>query len=358
MKYVKLSALIAGLSIATFSVPQVKALVLTDLLNRKLPVSSTSLQKKSQPKPTISSSVSSKPSSSNLIAEAVSRENKIKLVNDTQSEAKPETIAEEKGKLKIVNNTPFMAIVQLYKPDTNQPNNYTYIPPCSTRSLLNTYSDKWEVSFNNQNKQPIGDVSYKKGNTFNVVTSHLNQDQNTKLTCQYENLAKPIFESPPDKKTIADLNLAFTNLLKLIALNGVEEGVGDNQAKVFEIVQKAISLTLQSLPSEIYNLSTEDRNFVIRLLADAEFKNPDAVTPTELSQINQKLERKNIPIQFDSPEQLQLPKKYAKLTVNCKLKILEVIPQGTRLIFDHVVKPINETVIKEFSEDFRKIKRV
>jgi len=357
MKYVKLSALIAGLSIATFSVPQVKALVLTDLLNRKLPVSSTSLQKKSQPKPTISSSVSSKPSSSNLIAEAVSRENKIKLVNDTQSEAKPETIAEEKGKLKIVNNTPFMAIVQLYKPDTNQPNNYTYIPPCSTRSLLNTYSDKWEVSFNNQNKQPVGDVSYKKGNTFNVVTSHLNQDQNTKLTCQYENLAKPILEPAIDDRTPSDLEKRFNEELKKIAFNGVREGAGDNQAQASEIAQKARSFTLQSLP---YNLSTEHQNFVVGLLADAAFKNPDAVIPTELSQINQKLERENIPIQFDSPEQLQLLKKFAKLTVNCELKIpsSKVIAQNTKPIFDDTVKVITEPIIKEFPNFFRKIKRV
>ncbi|MDK2410575.1 hypothetical protein QHH11_01180 [Aphanizomenon sp. PH219] len=195
MKYVKLSALIAGLSIATFSVPQVKALVLTDLLNRKLPVFSTSLQKKSQAKPTLSSSISSKPSSSNLIAEAMPRENKIKLVNDTQSEAKPETIAEEKGKLKIVNDTPFMAIVQLYKPDANEPNNYAYIPPCYERILLSsTYSNLWQVSFNGQRKKTVGEVSDKKGNTFEVITSNLNQD--TKRTCKYKLIADPVGISP------------------------------------------------------------------------------------------------------------------------------------------------------------------
>ena len=285
------------------------------------------------------------------------RENKIKLVNDTQSEAKPETIAEEKGKLKIVNNTPFMAIVQLYKPDTNQPNNYTYIPPCSTRSLLNTYSDKWEVSFNNQNKQPIGDVSYKKGNTFNVVTSHLNQDQNTKLTCQYENLAKPVVAPPIRDETAKYMSEKFQMLLKSIAVNGVGEGAGTLQAEAAKMLETALSYLVEILPQNGDDWSNENIQKFIRLLGEAPRKQGDAVTQEEVKRVNEALKKHGWKAQIDSSKNLEELRIWTKLydSFSKAVPSREVIAQNTRSLFDNQVKPMTKNVDKEI-KNFIKLK--
>ncbi len=167
---VKVSALIAGLSIATATVSVTK------------------------------------------VAEAVPQDSKLQFVQDTQSETQPEVIKEQIGKLKIVNNTPFIAIVQLYQPNADQPDRYAYIPPCYERSLLNTYSNLWQVSFNSQGKKAIGDVSEKKGNTFVVRTSNLNQDTNR--TCLYKLTAEPVVEIPW-QEFLALGKTAFKNIEKL-----------------------------------------------------------------------------------------------------------------------------------------------
>jgi hypothetical protein len=166
---VKVSALIAGLSIATATVSVTK------------------------------------------VAEALPQDSKLQFVQDTQSDTQPEVIKEQTGKLKIVNNTPFMAIVQLYQSNTDQPYRYAYIPPCYERSFLNTYSNLWQVSFNNQRRKAINDVSDKTGNTFVVRTSNLNQDTNR--TCLYKLTAKPVF-SLSHKEFVNGITKAWREIVK------------------------------------------------------------------------------------------------------------------------------------------------
>ncbi|MEH2306641.1 hypothetical protein [Nostoc sp.] len=252
MNYVKVSALIAGLSIATVSVPQVKALVSTDFLNQKNQITSNSVHKEAQAKPYLLSSISNTLSSSNLKAEAVPQDNKLKFVQDTQSEAQPEVIKEQTGKLKIVNDTPFMAIVQLYQPNADQPYRYAYIPPCYERSLLNTYSNQWQISFNSQEKKAIGDVSEKKGNTFVVITSNLNQDTNRK--CLYKLTAEPVGDIP----TQAFLNSATSQFQETQDLPIPDDLKNPLLARINE---KVALRFFNSSPEELQQLGTQHSKF-------------------------------------------------------------------------------------------------
>ncbi len=263
MKYLKISALIAGLSITTVSIPQVKALVSTNFLNQKNQVSSNTLQKEVQAKSHLLSSVSNKPSSSNLIAEAVPQNSKLQFVQDNQSEAQPEVIKEQKGKLIIVNNTPFIALVQLYQPNANEPNNYANIPPCSARILYDTYSNKWGVSLNAQEKKTVYDVSFydKTRNTFGVITSKLNQGPETKWTCDYKPVALGVGEEPylsqikKDNEKLAQL-VSDSKILESTGDSKILESTGDLPADTSKLLTKMsntqldMAMGMTGLPAE------------------------------------------------------------------------------------------------------------
>ncbi|MBG1244729.1 hypothetical protein [Nostoc sp. NZL] len=254
MNYVKVSAFIAGLSIATVSVPQVKALISTHLLDTTSQISSTPLQKESKGKLHLSSSISNKQSSSNLIAKSAPQDSNLKLVNDIQSDAKPETIKEQKGKLIIVNNTPFIALVQLYQPNANKPNNYANIPPCSARVLYDTYSNKWGVSLNAQEKKTVYDVSFydKTRNTFGVITSKLNQGPETKWTCDYKPVALGVGEEP----YLSQIKKDDKKLAQLVPDSKISANAGDLPADTSDILTKMSNTQLDmvmgmtGLPSE------------------------------------------------------------------------------------------------------------
>lgn len=232
MKYLKISALIAGLSIATVSVPQVQALVSTDFLNQKNQITSNSLQKEAHAKPYLLSSINTL-SSSNLKAEAVPQNNKLQFVQNTQSEAQPEVIKEQKGKLKIVNDTPFFALVQLYQPNSEQPDRYINVPPCHERSLFETYSNLWKVQFNAQKKTPIYEVSHKERNTFLVITSQLNKDTNR--TCSYKLTSQDVNVPPPDELFKGLVNAA-SEIQFLLSKSG---SIGEEPSKLGRILIKA-----------------------------------------------------------------------------------------------------------------------
>ncbi|QKQ76252.1 hypothetical protein [Nostoc sp. TCL240-02] len=245
MKSVKVYALITGLSIATVSVPQVKALVSTDFLNQKNQISSNTLQKEAQAKSHLLSSVSNKPSSSNLIAEAVPQNSKLQFVQDTQSDAKPEVIKEQKGKLIIINNTPFIALVQLYQPNASKPNNYANIPPCSARVLYDTYSNKWGVSLNAQEKKTVYDVSFydKSRNTFGVITSKLNQGPETKWTCDYKPVALGVGEEP----YLSQIKKDDEKLAQLVPDLKISANAGDLPADISDILTKMSNTQLDMI---------------------------------------------------------------------------------------------------------------
>ncbi|MBD2494501.1 hypothetical protein [Nostoc sp. FACHB-280] len=254
MKSVKVSALIAGLSIATVSVPQVKALVSTDFLNQKNQITSNSVHKEGQAKPYLLSSISNTLSSSNLKAEAVPQDSKLQFVQNTQSEAQPEVIKEQKGKLIIVNNTPFIALVQLYRPNANEPNNYANIQPCSARVLYDTYSNKWGVSLNAQEKKTVYDVSFydKTSNTFGVITSKLNQGTGTKWTCDYKPVALGIGEKP----YLSQIREYDTKVTQLVSDSQRSANTGDLPAQTSAILTKMydtqwdMAMAMTGLPPE------------------------------------------------------------------------------------------------------------
>ncbi|MCA1992296.1 MAG: peptidoglycan-binding protein [Coleofasciculus sp. S288] len=101
---------------------------------------------------------------------------------------------EQYGKLHLINDTPYMAIVLLYEPGNEHSSRYAYIPPCYQRTLLDTYSSSWKVSFNQSKKFSIAEKSDRKNNVFEVKLSKLSQED-TQL-CEYDDSrdlkAKPV----------------------------------------------------------------------------------------------------------------------------------------------------------------------
>lgn len=91
--------------------------------------------------------------------------------SNTEPEAK--IGPEQQGKLRLINDTPYIGIVVLYKPGEKNPYRYAYIRPCHQRELIATYSNHWQVSFNKQEISSISKVSVKNGNFFEIKTSKL-----------------------------------------------------------------------------------------------------------------------------------------------------------------------------------------
>ncbi|MBD2295161.1 peptidoglycan-binding protein [Anabaena sphaerica FACHB-251] len=94
---------------------------------------------------------------------------------------------EQYGKLQLINDTPYMAIVLLYESGNKYSSKYAHIPACSKRTLLNTYSSSWEISYNDSRKFSLGDKADKKNDVFEVKLSQL-KEEDTQL-CEYDNLA-------------------------------------------------------------------------------------------------------------------------------------------------------------------------
>lgn len=112
--------------------------------------------------------------------------NQAKLVN-TSTNPKPmsKDQVEQEGKLWLINDTPYIGIILLYKPGQKHPYRYAHIPPCSERKLSATYSNLWQVSFNNQTVSTIWEVSEKNSGYFKIKTSKLNEKNSIGNNCQY-----------------------------------------------------------------------------------------------------------------------------------------------------------------------------
>ncbi|MEH1970557.1 peptidoglycan-binding domain-containing protein [Nostoc sp.] len=93
------------------------------------------------------------------------------------------TQLERYGKLKLINDTPYMAIITLHEPGKEEAFKYANIPPCSERTLLNTYSSSWKVSFNGQERHSIG--KFLDGKNFQVRTYELNSIKDAQ-SCEYD----------------------------------------------------------------------------------------------------------------------------------------------------------------------------
>jgi hypothetical protein len=85
---------------------------------------------------------------------------------------------EQYGRLRLINDTPYMGIVSLYKPGEKKPCRYAYIPPYAERTLLDTYSSRWQVSFNKHGEFLIAEKNAgKEDDTFKIKLSSLNREE-------------------------------------------------------------------------------------------------------------------------------------------------------------------------------------
>lgn len=102
--------------------------------------------------------------------------------SNTEPEAKIEP--EQKGKLRFVNDTPYIGIVALYKPGSKSPYRFAHIPACHKRELLATYSNYWQVNFNDGALSSVSKVSVKNDGFFEIKTSKLTQIKNLINGCE------------------------------------------------------------------------------------------------------------------------------------------------------------------------------
>jgi hypothetical protein len=161
----------------------------------------------------------------------------------------------EYGKLHLINDTPYMALVLLYEPGNKHPSRYAYIPPCYERKLLNTYSNSWEISFNKTSKFSIGEKSKKKNKVFKVNLSHLNQED--KSLCDYDNSGDFEFQQV---ETVSD----FFEFL----LNTAQERIHTRALQSFKSIIQAFSQRLDEINSltksskKIADSSQESLDFI------------------------------------------------------------------------------------------------
>jgi hypothetical protein len=103
------------------------------------------------------------------------------LVDQPVSVQEKQRKPEQYGRLYLINDTPYMAVVSLYMPGEKEPCRYAYIPPYTDRTLLDTYSSSWKISFNKHGEFLIKDLlgektAYKEHGLFKVKLSSLNND--------------------------------------------------------------------------------------------------------------------------------------------------------------------------------------
>ncbi|MFM6421035.1 hypothetical protein [Planktothrix sp.] len=124
------------------------------------------------------------------------------LESPSNSNTEPEAKIgpEQQGKLRLINDTPYIGIVVLYKPGEKNPYRYAYIRPCHQRELIATYSNHWQVSFNNQEISSISKVSVKNGNFFEIKTSKLAGKENLGNSCQDGVIIQPVRNPPSIEK--------------------------------------------------------------------------------------------------------------------------------------------------------------
>ncbi|MCC5647122.1 peptidoglycan-binding protein [Nostoc sp. CHAB 5824] len=148
---------------------------------------------------------------------------------------------EQYGKLQLINDTPYMAIVLLYESGNKYSSKYAHIPPCSKRTLLNTYSSSWEISYNESRKFSLGDKADKKNDVFEVKLSQL-KEEDTQL-CEYDNLAasrlKAVNVSFDTWEDILKLGLKSKSDIDTVLKNGFKQRIGNFERQFEELVEKA-----------------------------------------------------------------------------------------------------------------------
>ncbi|MBX9253027.1 hypothetical protein H1Q63_03480 [Desmonostoc muscorum CCALA 125] len=230
------------------------------------------------------------------------------------NEVKPQN-----GKLQFVNDTPYTALVLLYKPGMQQPNRYANIPPCHVRRLLDTYNNSWGVSVNNAEAKKItsvADISERSifnndKNAFVIKISILNQNPSSKRTCRYQIQSQNIGIGD-DKATglkYAKAALADVNFAKLL-----QYADDSNFEKSAKATAGAVS-NMNGIIAVIENILGlgDSRNQYIRnlydLLADNDLR--EALENKNLQKLQTKLS-------WVSKEQLELASFFYKKYIDVK----------------------------------------
>lgn len=171
------------------------------------------------------------------------------LIDQPVSVQEKQRKPEQYGRLYLINDTPYMAVVSLYMPGEKEPCRYAYIPPYTDRTLLDTYSSSWKISFNKHGEFLIEDLlgektAYKEHGLFKVKLSSLNNDDKEyskyKISkslkaelVNYDTVGYPIYQW-----------YEFGNILKGFLSGGIkeEEFVASQASRVGKVRSKLDSL--------------------------------------------------------------------------------------------------------------------
>lgn len=128
---------------------------------------------------------SKNPGSSKLLPNSNLPHSSRTLTADTQAQnVQPFVEQKEDGKLRFVNDTPYMSIVYIYA-SAEESYIYTYVPPCTTRELYDTYSNSRLISLNGHAKFPIAKKAKREGDFFAIKMSALVDDSEQEQLCEF-----------------------------------------------------------------------------------------------------------------------------------------------------------------------------
>ncbi|MHC0068391.1 hypothetical protein ACWATR_36935 [Nostoc sp. UIC 10890] len=96
----------------------------------------------------------------------------------------PSLEPKENGKLRFVNDTPYMSIVYIYA-STEKSYKYAYVPPCTTRELYDTYSNSQLISLNGHAKFPIAKKAKREDDFFAIKMSALVDYGEQEQLCEF-----------------------------------------------------------------------------------------------------------------------------------------------------------------------------
>ncbi|MEH2207216.1 MAG: hypothetical protein V7K53_24625 [Nostoc sp.] len=105
------------------------------------------------------------------------------ITSNSLSKTNLKNLKGEYRKLLLVNDSPDIALIFLYRPGYSQPYRYAYLSPYQEVKLRATYSNLWKISFNSQKRffiEQVYEISTK--DVFEIRASNLKEIEGPKIS--------------------------------------------------------------------------------------------------------------------------------------------------------------------------------
>jgi hypothetical protein len=276
---------------------------------------------------------------------------------------------EQYGRLHLINDTPYMAVVCLYEPGEKKASRYAYIPPYAERTLLDTYSSSWQVSFNKYGEFLIADLlaeknADKENDVFKVKLSKLNKEDIERG----EHESSKALKAKPVSYDIAQGFLSDDLLQWGIEFINGELPKRQFENKMYRRIEEEINqlkpfikAANKNTPGEIEALTsafqTLDKS-LINLAAYSVSRDTDSFTSSGLNrrlvyEIEKKLNQKNVDFNNYSNFKKRLKEVWSPLTEECEELFEESVKDFSDLSEDSLFLLQKSFLKKKEIEEFK-----